>query len=312
MLDHVLLLVCNEKQELRAYSPCLNSAIRRPSCHNLVAVHQLLGLFFGRIITDRIGHAAHDDRNYAGCLFGCTSWRRTYHDDDVNLEPNQISRELLESIRIPIAVASLCSNPRRNRAAAARRKTRQFLAYRSSRGFNTPIRGSFPFCWAVAASGHAAAAPPTSVMNSRRFITSPKPGDGILAAQTGTSIGAKPSRALLVDAADVAEVKIDVESRLIEVHASLNSRNCLAAFSCLCQPLSEPPGTSPSVTTSQDDCSDTCYAIQNSDKSRIPPVIRNAPIARMTPKRSFMTKTPIRTPNRALHSLMAETGPIGR
>ena len=60
-----------------------------------------------QFIPDRIGHAAHDDRNYAGCLFGCASWRRTYYDDDVNLEPNQIVRELLESIRIPIPVASL-------------------------------------------------------------------------------------------------------------------------------------------------------------------------------------------------------------
>src|SRR5258708_17286734 len=83
-------------------------------------------------------------------------------------------------------------------------------------------------------------------------------------------------------------------------------------MSVLCQPLSEPAGTSPSATTSQDDCSDTCSAIQNSDKSTIPPVIRNAPIARTTPKRSFMKKTPIRTPNSALHSLMAETGPLGR
>ena len=83
-------------------------------------------------------------------------------------------------------------------------------------------------------------------------------------------------------------------------------------MSVLCQPLWEPAGTSPSVTTSQDDCSETCSAIQNSDKSTIPPVIRNAPIARTTPKRSFTMKTPIRTPNSALHSLMAETGPIGR
>src|SRR6266404_4049135 len=60
-----------------------------------------------QFIADRIGHAAHHDRDCAGCLFGCTSWRRTYHNDDVNLEPNQISRELLESIRIPIPVATL-------------------------------------------------------------------------------------------------------------------------------------------------------------------------------------------------------------
>jgi hypothetical protein len=32
-----------------------------------------------------------------------------------------------------------------------------------------PMVGSFPACCARAASGHAAAAPPRSVMNSRRF-----------------------------------------------------------------------------------------------------------------------------------------------
>jgi hypothetical protein len=43
-------------------------------------------------------------------------------------------------------------------------------------------------------------------MNSRRFIANPQSGDGILAAQTGTLIGAKPaSRALPLDAANVAD-----------------------------------------------------------------------------------------------------------
>ena len=34
--------------------------------------------------------------------------------------------------------------------------------------------GNLPVCCARAASGHAAAAPPSSVMNSRRFIRSPR------------------------------------------------------------------------------------------------------------------------------------------
>src|SRR6516162_7950870 len=33
-----------------------------------------------------------------------------------------------------------------------------------------PITGSFPACCAPAASGHVAAAPPSSVMKSRRFM----------------------------------------------------------------------------------------------------------------------------------------------
>jgi hypothetical protein len=131
-----------------------------------------------QFITNRIGHATHDDRDYAGCLFGCASWRRTYHDDDVNLEPNQISRELRESICIPIPVASL------DRYVQTLGVTELAQPVVKSNGpgvsvepgFNTPIRGSFPFCWALAASGHAAAAPPNSLMNSRRFIANPKLG----------------------------------------------------------------------------------------------------------------------------------------
>src|SRR5258706_10256642 len=40
-----------------------------------------------------------------------------------------------------------------------------------------PMVGSFPACCASAASGHAAAAPPNSVMKSRRLIASPEPQD---------------------------------------------------------------------------------------------------------------------------------------
>src|SRR5258706_14920829 len=40
-----------------------------------------------------------------------------------------------------------------------------------------PMVGSFPACCASAASGHAAVAPPNSVMKSRRLIASPGPQD---------------------------------------------------------------------------------------------------------------------------------------
>jgi hypothetical protein len=46
------------------------------------------------------------------------------------------------------------------------------------------------FC-AIAASGHATAAPPRIVMNSRRLISAPSSGDGILSAQTSTLKGAE-------------------------------------------------------------------------------------------------------------------------
>src|SRR5262249_32485052 len=40
-------------------------------------------------------------------------------------------------------------------------------------GFKNPMAGGLGVCCARAASGQAAAAPPRSVMNSRRFIRSP-------------------------------------------------------------------------------------------------------------------------------------------
>jgi hypothetical protein len=96
-----------------------------------------------------------------------------HHDDDVDLEPGQISGEFLEPIGVPITIATLdryVSNPRRNQAPATLCKIRRPRGYRSSRDFNKPITGSFPFCCAPAASGVAAAAPPISVMTSRRLI----------------------------------------------------------------------------------------------------------------------------------------------
>jgi hypothetical protein len=69
---------------------------------------------------------------------------------------------------------------------------------------STPTRRIGPRCCARAASGHAAA-PPSSVTSSRRRISTPRLGDGILAAQMSTLIGAKrASKPLPQRTADVA------------------------------------------------------------------------------------------------------------
>jgi hypothetical protein len=60
-----------------------------------------------------------------------------------------------------------------------------------SPGWSSPTLRFLAGCCARAASGHAAAVPPTSVMNSRRRISAPKLGrHSIVSAQTGTLIGA--------------------------------------------------------------------------------------------------------------------------
>ena len=56
---------------------------------------------------------------------------------------------------------------------------------------STPIRRTRSGCCARAASGHVAAAPPISVMNSRRCMSTPSSGDSIVSAQTSTLIGAE-------------------------------------------------------------------------------------------------------------------------
>ena len=53
----------------------------------------------------------------------------------------------------------------------------------------TPTTRIGSACCARAGSGQATAAPPRSVMNSHRCCLTPSSGEGILAAQTSTSIG---------------------------------------------------------------------------------------------------------------------------
>jgi hypothetical protein len=53
---------------------------------------------------------------------------------------------------------------------------------------STPTRRIEPRCRALAASGHTAA-PPSSVMSSRRRISAPCLGNGILSGQMSTLIG---------------------------------------------------------------------------------------------------------------------------
>jgi|GEM_PF-6081590 len=51
---------------------------------------------------------------------------------------------------------------------------------------------------------------------------------------------------------------------------------------------------------------------QSIDSTTMPEVINMAPLACAGPNGSFKTKVPINAPKGALHSRMAETGPIGR
>jgi hypothetical protein len=69
-----------------------------------------------------------------------------------------------------------------------------------------PMIGSLPGCCARAASGHAAAAPPSSVMNSRRFIY-------VLNELTGTvtTLALDPSTGLLSELDSVSVLPPDAK-----------------------------------------------------------------------------------------------------
>src|SRR5258708_39884392 len=58
---------------------------------------------------------------------------------------------------------------------------------------STPMRRTRSDCCACAASGHATAAPPRRLMNSRRRISTPKLRASIVSAQTSTLIGLEPA-----------------------------------------------------------------------------------------------------------------------
>ena len=66
--------------------------------------------------------------------------------------------------------------------------TTRFAELRSSLVLRNPITGIFG-CYTRAAIGNATAAPPRSVMNSRRFMSAPGSRHGIVSAQTGALEG---------------------------------------------------------------------------------------------------------------------------
>ena len=102
-------------------------------------------------------------------LRGCGSRR----DDDIDLEPDELGRDLGIALAAPLRPAIL------DRDGAALDPTEFAQSLHKSGGPwacaagvpapKNPMVGSLPGCCARAASGHAAAVPPRRAMNSRRF-----------------------------------------------------------------------------------------------------------------------------------------------
>jgi hypothetical protein len=104
----------------------------------------------------------------------------------------------------------------------------------SAAAINTPIRRILPDGCARPIAGHAAA-PPSAVMNSRRFMSDPKnSGDGILAAKVNALIGQKQvSRAFSSREANVADgSKPEMAPHTRHDRSTLKSRHRPATPTC--------------------------------------------------------------------------------
>ena len=127
---------------------------------------------------DRVAAGREDDGNRRGCRLGrqCRSGTAARRSRPPDGEPDRPPAPAVDRIGPrPSGIRSLRSGPRHSQLLSGPGGMRaQRGAYRSASALlRNPITG-IAGCCARAASGHAAAAPPSSVMNSRRFIRSPR------------------------------------------------------------------------------------------------------------------------------------------
>ena len=126
---------------------------------------------------DRVAARFEDDRNGRGRRL-CRKRRRSAgRGNHGHLTMNQIGRQCRQSVVFgppPSDIRSPRCGPRRSRFRSALDETRpRSRVTRRRATLRNPITG-IAGCCARAASGHAAAAPPRSVMNSRRCMSAPK------------------------------------------------------------------------------------------------------------------------------------------
>ena len=116
---------------------------------------------------NRIARGRHDNRNFAGG-FSRRGYRgRQRGDDDVDLAANEFRRQVRKAIDLTFCRASLELYVSAIKIAEIAKRFTNGPMCSVSVKIRMPMRGIF--CCARAASGHAAA-PPSSVMNSRRSI----------------------------------------------------------------------------------------------------------------------------------------------
>ena len=121
------------------------------------------------------------DRNRTGRCFRRQCRRgANKHSNHAHLAANQIGRQCGQSIILAARPAVFAPRHSRRRSGHGGNACNA-LAYRSGAALPRNPITAIAGCCARAPSGHVAAAPPTSVMNSRRFIRDlpPKTGNRI-------------------------------------------------------------------------------------------------------------------------------------
>jgi hypothetical protein len=108
------------------------------------------------------------------CDLFCRSDRGSRRENDIDLESDELGRDLGKAFGAPLRPANLdCDVSALGPAEFAQSLHKAAVHGPQVEGVavpRNPMVCSFAGCCARAASGHATAAPPSSVMNSRRLI----------------------------------------------------------------------------------------------------------------------------------------------
>jgi hypothetical protein len=120
---------------------------------------------------NRFPHDGRDDWDERGRLLGCDDRRGSRRDNDVDLEANELSCDFGKAFAATLPQRTSIATVRPSIQPSSRNRcTNAAFHWAWVEGVPVPKRpmvGTLPACCARAASGHAAA-PPSSVMNSRR------------------------------------------------------------------------------------------------------------------------------------------------
>jgi hypothetical protein len=135
-----------------------------------------------------VGFTRDSDRQPSKCDPSCFEKKKVF--DPPNLKNDSdyfFSHEDMKDFRSRVAILSVTARFLHSSLFAFSFDRLSAAAFSCARSLAAGFAGGpIVKLWlcAMAASGHVAAAPPRSVMNSRRLICPPRPGKGIVPAQT--------------------------------------------------------------------------------------------------------------------------------